>query len=171
MKLAICAGHGNTDPGACYSGCTERDLMTQLRDKVAENLHRVGHEVLTDGGDSVNLPLKDAIVMAKQADIAVEFHTNAASSDKAEGVECLSHVKHKELSQRISSTISGVLLSPIRGDKGWKSQEESARGKLGFVESGGVIVEVFFLSSPRELRKYLASVDLLAMKIAFTLVE
>lgn len=171
MKFAICAGHGNTDPGACYSGCTERDLMTQLRDKVSENLRRMGHDVFEDGGDDENLPLKSAIELAKQCDISVEFHTNAATSDKAEGVECLSSLKHRELSQRISSTISGVLLSPMRGDRGWKSQEESARGKLGFVEAGGVIVEVFFLSSPKELRKYLASVDLLAMKIAFTLVE
>lgn len=171
MKLAICAGHGSTDPGACYSGCTERDLMTKLRDKVAENLRRMGHEVLTDGGDSVNLSLREAVALAKRVDVAVEFHTNAANSSNAEGVECLSLAQHKELSQRISSTVSGVLLSPIRGDRGWKSQEESARGKLGFVEAGGVIVEVFFLSSPKELRKYLASADLLAMKIAFTLVE
>ena len=171
MKFAICAGHGDSDPGACYSGLTERDLMTQLRDKVAAKLKALGHQVLTDGGNAVNQPLRDAIKLAKQCDVAVEFHTNAAVTEKAEGVEALSLDKRKELSQALCSTVSSVLLSPMRGDKGWKPQSASARGRLGFVDAGGIILEVFFMSSPRELRKYLGSVDLLADKIALTLAE
>jgi hypothetical protein len=61
------------------------------------------------------------------------------------------------------------LLSKVRGDRGWKSQEESARGKLGFVSAGGIILEVFFLSSPKELRKFLVSESLLARNIAILL--
>lgn len=171
MKFAICAGHGLNDPGACYGGYTERDLMTELRDKVSDNLRRMGHEVFEDGEDGENRPLREAILLAKKCDLAIEFHTNASANPTAKGVETLSLPKHKDLSQRLSLTISTVLLTPRRGDKGWRPQEESARGKLGFVEAGGLIVEVFFLSNPEELEDYLKSVDLLAQKIAFTLVE
>ena len=170
MKLAICAGHGGNDPGACYGGYTERDLMVKLRDKVSENLARMGHTVVSDGKQGENLPLTFAITLAKQCETSVEFHTNAAANPSAKGVEVISLPKHKALSQKLAKTISTVLQSPVRGEQGWKPQEASARGKLAFVQAGGMIVEVFFLSNPEELSDYLISEDLLAQKIAFALV-
>jgi N-acetylmuramoyl-L-alanine amidase len=145
--------------------------MTQLRDKTAEHLRRMGHEVVTDGGIGENLPLKAALKLVQGCDFAVEFHTNAAENPKAKGVEVLSLPKLKSKSQTLALTISTILQTTCRGDKGWKSQEESARGKLGFVQAGGMIVEVFFLSNPEELADYLLSEDLIAQKLAFSLVE
>lgn len=171
MKFAICAGHGGNDPGACYGGHTERDLMVKLRDKVCENLSRMGHTVEADGAKGVNLTLADAITLAKECEVSVEFHTNAAANPAAKGVEVLSLPKHKDLSQKLAKAIATVLQSPLRGEQGWKPQESSARGKLGFVQAGGLIVEVFFLSNPEELANYIISEDLLAQKIAFALVE
>lgn len=171
MKFAICAGHGGNDPGACYAGYTERDLMVKLRDKVCEHLIQMGHTVKTDGTKGVNLPLTDAILLAKQHEISVELHTNAAANPAAKGVEVLSLPKSKVLSQKLAKSISSVLHTPLRGEQGWKPQESSARGKLGFVQAGGMIVEVFFLSNPEELSSYLASEDLLAEKIAHALIE
>jgi N-acetylmuramoyl-L-alanine amidase len=171
MKFLISAGHGANDPGACHNGHTERDLMTQLRDKVVENLRRMGHEVATDGGIGENLPLREALKLVDGCDLAVEFHTNASENPTAKGVEVLSLPSLKTKSQKLASTISTVMLTPRRGEQGWRPQEESARGKLGFVQAGGMIVEVFFISNPEELADYLLSEDLLAQKIAFTLEE
>ena len=171
MKLLVSAGHGAKDPGAVHNGYTERDLMTQLRDKVVENLRRMGHEVLTDGDVGENLPLKEALKQVKGCDLAVEFHTNAAANPTAKGVEVFSLPKLKSKSQKLASTISTILLTPRRGEQGWKPQEQSARGKLAFVGAGGMIVEVFFISNPEELADYLISEDILAQKLAFALVE
>jgi N-acetylmuramoyl-L-alanine amidase len=171
MKLLISAGHGANDPGAVYNGYTERDLMTQLRDKVVENLRRMGHEVLTDGDVGENLPLKEALKHIKGCDIAVEFHTNAAANPTAKGVEVFSLPNLKSQSQRLASAIGGILVTPCRGEQGWKPQEQSARGKLAFVGAGGMLAEVFFISNPEELADYLLSEDILAQKIAFALVE
>jgi N-acetylmuramoyl-L-alanine amidase len=171
MKLAITAGHGANDPGACHNGYTERDLMTQLRDKVVENLRRMGHEVVTDGEAGENLPLREAIKLIKGCDIAVEFHTNASENPNAKGVEVLSLPNLRSQSQKLALAISTILLTPRRGEQGWRPQEESARGRLGFVQAGGMIVEVFFISNPEELADYLLSEDILAQKIAFALVE
>ena len=38
----------------------------------------------------------------------------------------------------------------LRRDKGWIGQEASARGRLGYVSAGGIIVELFFLSNPND---------------------
>lgn len=171
MKFAICAGHGGNDPGACYGGYTERDLMVKLRDKVCENLSHTNHTVKADGSKGVNLTLATAIILAKECDVSIEFHTNAAANPAAKGVEVLSLPDHKVLSQKLAKAIAGVLQSPLRGEQGWKPQEASARGKLGFVQAGGMIVEVFFLSNPEELANYLAVEDELAQKIASVLIE
>jgi len=169
MKFAICAGHGKNDPGATYEGYTERDLMVLFRDKIAGSLRELGHTVVTDGNRGENLPLNEAIKLIKGCDVAIELHTNAAENMLAEGVEALSLEKDKILSQRLCNTVSKCLLRKVRGDNGWKSQEESARGKLGFVTAGGIVLEVFFLSSPKELRKFLVSESLLARNIAILL--
>ena len=47
----------------------------------------------------------------------------------------------------------------------------SARGRLGYVNAGGIILETFFLSNPHELAVYLARCDDLARALAETLSE
>lgn len=91
--------------------------------------------------------------MAKQGR-AIEIHCNAASNPAATGVECIGLHKDKELCQRISAAISSITGGKLRGDKGWIDQSQSARGKLGFVSAGGVIIELFFLSNADDLSRY-----------------
>ena len=69
-------------------------------------------------------------------------------------VECISIPKDKELCQRLSNAIAATTKDNVRGDNGWIDQSKSARGKLGFVEAGGVIVELFFLSNKGDLERY-----------------
>ena len=66
-------------------------------------------------------------------------------------VECISIPKDKELCQRLSNATTETTKSKVRGDNGWIDQSKSASGKLGFVEAGGVIVELFFLSNKEDL--------------------
>ena len=176
MKFVICAGHSNSDPGAVRNDVTESALAVELRKIVALKLRNLGHEVYTDGSEnsenSLNLPLNDAIALVKKHNCtALELHFNASASPSANGVECLGLVKDKKLCQNISNGIAGVLGSKVRGDNGFKTQEESARGKLGFVNAGGIIVETMFLSNDIEYLNYTNKVWLVAQAIVDALVK
>jgi N-acetylmuramoyl-L-alanine amidase len=71
----------------------------------------------------------------------------------------------RELSRTISRRIAHVLETPVRGDGGWIDQSQTARGRLGFVRVGGIVVETFFISNPEELARYEARKWLVATAI------
>lgn len=170
MKFTVTAGHGDKDPGAvAKTGETEAQLMTELRDLVAVKLRAMGHEVKTDGARWENWPLVRALRLIPQADTAIELHTNAFISEKAGGVEVISLPAQREMARTIARRIAHTLEVPVRGAGGWIDQSASARGRLAFVNAGGLIVETFFLSNPEELAKYLDRKWLVASAIAESL--
>lgn len=173
MSILLSAGHSGRQPGAIAFGVKEADIVTEFRDMVAAEIRcldpKVG--VVTDGAIGINNELKDVIPLVDDHKIAVEFHCNSSENPKARGVECLSLEKHKWISQLISADIAKITGCVIRGDKGWVPQEKSARGKLGFVGAGGIIVELFFISNPVELGMYRAKKAQLAKAIALRLLQ
>lgn len=172
MKLTITAGHGGSDPGAvAKTGETEAALMTELRDIVAAKLRAAGHTVKTDGARWKNLPLVHALTLVPGSDAAVELHTNAHANTTATGVEVVSLPAQRELARTIARRIAHVLELPVRGAGGWIDQTQTARGRLGFVRAGGLVVEVFFLSNPIDLAKFQARKWLVASAIATAMTE
>lgn len=154
MKFTVTAGHSFLDPGAVAAdGTREEALMTELRDIVASKLRAAGHEVRTDGGWRHNLPLANAIALVPGADAAIELHMNAATNTAARGVEVVSLPAQRELARTIARRIAHVIESPVRGAGGWIDQAQTARGRLGFVRAGGLVVEVGFISNTEELHK------------------
>lgn len=147
MVIVITAGHSNTDPGAVSEHYKEADFCADMRNYVAYYLRNWGLNVKTDGDGRVNAPLQQAIALARTADIAIEFHLNAASTRRVKGIEVLSRDKNKVLSQKIAQAISSVTGSPLRGDKGWKPEDAGQHKRLGFVSAGGLIVELEFVSN------------------------
>lgn len=166
-EIVITAGHGAGDPGAVAKGVKEADLATELRDIIAIKLLDEGFTVYTDGEKGVNQPLRDALALVKAHPkaLAIELHCNAAANIAARGVESISLPPLKGLCQNISMAIANVLADQVRGDKGWIDQSQSARGKLGYVEAGGIIVELFFLSNPTSLAVYQSKKWLVASAI------
>lgn len=167
--ITVTAGHGATDPGAVYYGYTERELMTELRDLVANKLRAKGHQVRTDGERGINLALTQALHLIAGSDAAIELHTNAAASADATGVEVVALPAQRSLAQQVAKAISTVLVLRLRGDGGYIDQSASARGRLGFVARGGMVVEVFFLSNLKDLGMYQARKWLVAQAIADSL--
>lgn len=171
MKFTVTAGHGARDPGAVAADgrTTEAALMTELRDIVAMKLKSMGHQVKTDGDRWMNLPLVHALTLVPGSDVAIELHTNSAESAGARGVEVISLPAQREMARTLARRIAHVLEIPVRGAGGWIDQSQSARGRLGFVRAGGLVVEVFFISNPEELGKYLDRKWLVASAIAESL--
>lgn len=170
MKITVTAGHSFLDPGAIAAdGAREEDLMTELRDIVASKLRAAGHEVRTDGGWRHNLPLANAIALVPGADVAIELHMNAADNPAARGVEVVGLPEHKTLARTIARRIAHVIESPVRGAGGWIDQAQTARGRLGFVRAGGLVVEVAFISNAEELHKVRTRLWLVASAIVAAL--
>lgn len=168
MNILISAGHSTVpprDPGAVGNGFTESYLALELRDLVADLLREKGLSVIEDGADGVNEPLKKAIALARQSDIAVEFHWNAGVP-AATGIEVLSKPDKKALSQKLAGAIHSATGLKLRGDDGWKSDSSGQHHRLGFCEAGGVIVETCFISSPVDMNRYTSTKGHVAANLA-----
>lgn len=168
---AITAGHSNSDPGAVNSKTKESELVTNFRNAVSHYLREYGVQVKNDGTGSKNDPLSSAIKLISGSDVAVEFHMNAAASKQANGVEAISLPHDKKLAQDLSAAIANTLGSRLRGDKGWIDQSKSARGRLGYVNAGGLIVELGFISNDDELARFNARYWLAAKAVAKVLAD
>ena len=98
--------------------------------------------------------------------VSVAVRDFAATNPAAKGVEVISLPAQAPLARRVAAAIAGVLETPLRGDHGWIDQARSARGRLGFVNAGGMVVEAFFLSNQEELAKYRERYWMVASAIA-----
>ncbi|WP_252720797.1 N-acetylmuramoyl-L-alanine amidase [Acinetobacter radioresistens] len=149
--VTVTAGHSNVDPGAVSGKFKEAELVTNFRNAVAYYLKSSGISIKTDGVGTTNNPLASAIKLIKGSSVAVEFHLNAAGSSQANGIETIALPKDKKLAQDLSKAVAAALGSRLRGNEGWIDQSQSARGKLGFISNGGLIVELGFICTSSNL--------------------
>lgn len=183
-SLYLSAGHSDTDPGATTrqplpGGGTvlrkEADIAVEIRNLVAFYVDRYNADhpdapirYKMDGHGTQNLPLKQAAADARGFDIAVEFHVNAFSSPTATGAEVLHAPPDRDLARYLSAACASALGVMNRGAKGEGSGQHS---RLAFVQAGGLIVEPFFLSNPRDLAAYDAKKWVLARELASVLIR
>lgn len=167
MKVFVSAGHSNTDSGAAAFGFTESKLVTEFRNLVVFYLSNSDITYEADALGSNNIPLKDAIKKARSFDIAVEFHLNSGPAS-ASGVETLSAPKDFRLGNALCQAVSRTLNIQNRGAKPENSGQHS---RLGFVQAGGIILELFFITNKEELDKYLAKKWLVAKAVADVLIR
>lgn len=169
--VTVTAGHSNKDPGAVNGKFKEAELVSQFRNAVAYYLREAGVQYKTDGVGTLNHDLNSAIKLIKGSSVAVEFHMNAAASKQANGIETIALPKDKKLAQDLSKAVAGVFGSRLRGDNGWIDQSQSARGKLGFISNGGLIVELGFISNEAELAQFNAKYWTAAKAVAMVLIR
>lgn len=167
----ITAGHSNTDPGAVNGKTKEADLVVNFRNAVTYYLREAGLQVKTDGTGSKNDSLSAAVKLIQGSSVAVEFHMNAAASKQANGIETIALPKDKNLAQDLSKAVADALGSRLRGDNGWIDQSKSARGRLAYVNAGGLIVELGFISNEAELAAFQARYWIAAKAVAKVLIE
>ncbi len=90
-KIVIDPGHGGKDPGTCSpSGLKEKDIVLDVALRVAKILReKLGCEVILTRDRDVFIPLEErtAIANAKEADLFLSIHVNAAPNHEARGIE------------------------------------------------------------------------------------
>ena len=177
--VTVTSGHSNVgkiDSGAVTTVggklIKEADLAVKLRNAILHYLQQ-DKEITTrcDGYGQVNLELKEAIELIKGSDAAVEIHFNSSTNKTANGVECIALAKDKVLAQKLSAAVSKVTGSRLRGVGGFITQEDSARGKLGYINADGLILEVSFLSNSSELQTFEEKYWLIAKEVAQVLID
>ena len=167
-RIFISAGHGAGDPGAVGFGHTEAAIVLDFRDLVAHYLTVEGAAFAMDGQKGENLALRDAVTLVRPGDVAVEFHLNAAAAPTATGVETLGSSKTKNLGNTICTKVAERL--GIR-NRGAKDEASGQHSRLAFVQAGGLIVELFFLSNRADLEAYNGRKWLLARDVAEVLIQ
>ena len=166
-SILVSAGHSNVDPGACAHGRREADITVEFRNMVAFYLQRDGIPHQLDGQGTDNYPLPRAAQLAREADIAVEFHCNA-SSGQAGGCEALSDTGDSALAGELCKAVAGALRISNRGAKPENSGQHS---RLAFVRAGGIILELFFITNAGDLEAYDARKWLAAAAVADVLAK
>lgn len=169
--ITITAGHSNIDPGAVNGKIKESELVTNFRNAVVHYLREAGITTRTDGTGTQNDPLSSALKLIKGSSTAVEFQMNAAASKQANGIETIALPRDKKLAQDLSAAVATALGSRLRGDNGWIDQSKSARGRLAYVNAGGLIVELGFISNEDELARFNARYWLAAKAVARVLID
>lgn len=170
-RICVTAGHGGTDCGAINGHWVEAALAVVLRNRVAEVLASKGISVLTDGTGNQNLPLSEAIKLAKSVDgPKVEFHFNAGPQ-AANGVEALSLPSQRLLALDLAAAVAVATGQVLRGEKGWKPENAGQHSRLGFCEAGGVILEIAFITHQASMEKYLQVMPQVAIAIADVLAK
>lgn len=168
--VTITAGHSNTDSGAVNGSDRESDIAQDMRNIVAHYLRAKGIAIRTDGEGKGNATLSQAVKLIQGSKIAVEFHCNAGPKT-AKGVEALAQPKDKVISQKLCQAVSSVMGNPLRGDKGWKPENSGQHSRLAYVSSGGIILELFFISNDAELEIWKQKKWLVGKAVAEVLAE
>ena len=153
--IVLTAGHSNTDPGAVNGSDREADIAQDMRNIVASILRTdYGLEVKTDGEGKGNLPLREAVKLIRGSDVAIEFHTNAAASKAATGVEALSTPKNKRWCQVLSRGVADATGWKLRGEGGYKPDNAGQHSRLAYAQAGGIVFEPFFISNDADLKLF-----------------
>lgn len=166
-SVFVSAGHSDVDPGAMGFGRREADIAVEFRNIVSFYLMRAGVPHELDGGATENLPLREAVAKARKHPIAVEFHCNAAAAASASGTETLSSPGNLSLGSRLCHAIASTLLIRNRGPK---PEDAGQHHRLAFVQAGGIIVELFFISNASDVAAYDARKWLAARAVAEVLI-
>lgn len=153
--IVLTAGHSNTDPGAVNGSDREADIAQDMRNIVASILRTdYGLEVKTDGEGKGNLPLREAVKLIRGSDVAIEFHTNAAASKAATGVEALSTSKNKRWCQVLNRGVADATGWKLRGEGGYKPDNAGQHSRLAYAQAGGIVFEPFFISNDADLKLF-----------------
>lgn len=189
MKIYVTAGHNITANGrgngafgvphpALGTPIDEAVEAIWMRNAISDHLRKHGLDVINEKNDT---PLQAVLTWLRQVagagDVCIEIHFNAGPAS-ATGCECVvpdNHTpKERDLARAICRAInqaSGIRIRNRQPDRGGVILErETARGKIGFLHSPAVALnvlpEIAFITSKHDMDKYFANRSKIAVAIA-----
>lgn len=182
-RLFLSAGHSwaaGRDRGASSldGRHVEGLIVAEFRTLVFDILQsHYKYRASVDSNDSI---LSQTIALFRQwatpRCILVEFHCNASSNPRAEGIETFvpnnASRFELDLAMEISRAIAMETAFPLRRGRlridGVKEEGESARGQLGWMRLAGenVLPELFFITNPQEVEVWNKQKHQVAKRVA-----
>lgn len=168
----ISAGHNpkgiKVDPGAVANGYKEAEVAVEFRNLVVSVCKTIGLKTVTDNDDE---RLADYLNRIKtgSGSVVLEFHFDAAASNKATGTTALIEAEADRLDKLFAKELVETT-SSVFGikNRGVLSETESHRGRLGLMREEGIIclLELCFLTNKDDMKRYEKNKVILANKIA-----
>lgn len=173
-KLFLIAGHGGKDPGALGNGYVERDLAIELRRLIDLELRRIG-VVATLDPDTNYLGQSLRWLRGKfgEKDVLLDIHWNASPSSAATGSEVIV----PNVSSDYEKAFANALLKPLTDigfrNRGVKPESDTARGRLALMNENAenLLLEVCFITNPRDMLLYQNSKNIIAKRLAYVIKE
>lgn len=157
-RIFISAAHGGReggriDPGVVAGGTTEAREMILLRDLIVVELRSRNLEILSPPDDlSAQATINWINSRARQRDIALEIHTDAASSPSVRGATAYYIVNNEERKKHAELVLMGLLRRVSQlPNRGVKPDTNSGSGSLVFCRQTAIPslqLQVGFLTSP-----------------------
>ena len=157
-RIFISAAHGGkeagrTDPGSIAGGTNEAKEMILLRDLIVTELRARNFEVLAvPDGLSAQQTIAWINSRARQKDVALEIHADAASSPSVRGASIFYIASNDERRSNAELLLVGLLRRvPQLPNRGVKPDSASGLGRLAFCRQtaiGSLLMQVGFLTSP-----------------------
>lgn len=162
--LFVSAGHSSKkgrDNGALgVDGITEGQRTEEFRNLFVQECKHLGITCNVDGSDTILLDTINQFKKWVNKDaILIEFHFNASANNKAEGVEVLVPRKGEltEIERKIATEFceAASRIMSVK-NRGVKTEDESARGSLGWMRLAGnnILPEICFITNKLDLVKY-----------------
>lgn len=174
--IALDAGHGGRDPGACANGIVEKNFALDMVVRIGHHLRLRGLKtVLTRDSDVyVGINKRASVARLAGADLFLSIHCNAAGNPAAAGSEAFIAAPDNR-----SGAIARTLLHRIAGLKprGAKKDNQSQHSSLGVLrgtyrQMPAVLLELGFCTNlgDAELMKDKNQRELWAKEVAVVIV-
>ena len=152
-KLAIYAGHGGSDPGACANGKRESDYTLKLMQEVTRLLRAAGHTVVNNRTTDIDSPVNVKAQQANDArvDFVMDIHLNAGGGHGSEVYHALAGGKSKEAAQAIVTRLAALGFTN-RGIKTKKGLRGDYFAIIRETKAPAVLVETCFIDSDADMK-------------------
>jgi N-acetylmuramoyl-L-alanine amidase len=177
--IFITAGHSakGQDHGAVTPYGDESKEARIVVDALSKKLATLGVTVETED-DSWNLSKTIAWIASKivSSQYNIDIHFNSSVNELASGTEILIPDKNNDKEMALGIKVSNVI-STVLGikNRGVKHESESQHSRLGILSNNGLfkannlLIEVCFISSPYDMRRYRDTFDKLIDQLAKTI--
>jgi N-acetylmuramoyl-L-alanine amidase len=171
MRFLIIAGHGGSDPGACYLGYKEHDIAVELAKLLKTELSRYGTVEIADTsiGWYRHICKNGGKFNFKPYDYVLELHLNAAAND----LKGNKRTTGSEIYVTTSEKVVAVEENILKGMEilGFKNRGVKAKnwGLISYIKKQGVsaaLMEVCFLDDKDDMDLYQARKKDIAFAIA-----